>query len=235
MGTPSASPPAVDPADEDGVLAPAQHAEDVQVAEFAADGERFATVPVLISYGIIERFSEGLYSSPNKTFEELVTNSYDAGARTVWVYLPHDFGADDASLIVLDDGESMDLEGLQHLWRIGESNKRSGEPPPGRSRPVGKFGIGKLATYVLARKLTYVVHRGDDYLAVTMDYGRIAPSREMLESTQLTLDVVRLTEQQALAAVETALQPFANPGAARCSIAFGQVRFFTGPRPFSLT
>ena len=166
---------------------------------------------MLISYGIIERFSEGLYSSPNKTFEELVTNSYDAGAHSVWVYLPHDFAARDATLVVVDDGESMDLEGLQQLWRIGGSNKRSDQPPPGRTRPVGKFGIGKLATYVLAQQLTYVVHRGDEYLAVTMDYGRIAPTQEMLDSTRLSLDVVRLSENQAIEAVESALKPFADP------------------------
>ena len=37
-------------------------------------------IEVELSYKIVELFSGGLYSSPNKAFEELVTNSYDAGA-----------------------------------------------------------------------------------------------------------------------------------------------------------
>ena len=38
-------------------------------------------IDVRISYRIIELFSEGLYSSPNKAVEELVSNSWDAGAE----------------------------------------------------------------------------------------------------------------------------------------------------------
>lgn len=59
----------------------------VDVVDLVQSGDHVGHVPVKLSYGIIERFSEGLYSSPNKTFEELITNSYDAGAREVWVYL----------------------------------------------------------------------------------------------------------------------------------------------------
>ncbi len=44
-------------------------------------GKQTGTIPVHISYRIIELFSEGLYSSPHKAIEELVTNAFDAGAR----------------------------------------------------------------------------------------------------------------------------------------------------------
>jgi len=49
----------------------------VDPAEFVAGGEDAGTVDVRISYGIIDRFSEGLYSSPNKAFEELISNWRD--------------------------------------------------------------------------------------------------------------------------------------------------------------
>ncbi|MHA7275379.1 ATP-binding protein [Arthrobacter sp. Hz1] len=177
----------------------------VEITSLVPSDEHVGEIPVKISYGIIERFSEGLYSSPNKTFEELITNSYDAGAREVWVYLSSDLSANGATLLVIDDGESMTLEGLADLWKIGESRKRSNTPPPGRSKPVGKFGIGKLATYVLAKQLTYIVHRDGEYLAVTMDYGRVAHTAELMDGVNLSLDVVRLTKQQALDAVEQSL------------------------------
>ena len=37
-------------------------------------GTKFDEIPVEISYKIIQLFSAGLYSSPNKAFEELVCN-----------------------------------------------------------------------------------------------------------------------------------------------------------------
>ena len=48
--------------------------------DFANIGKRTDTINVLLSYRIVELFSEGLYSSPNKAIEELVANSFDAGA-----------------------------------------------------------------------------------------------------------------------------------------------------------
>ena len=190
--------------DEGGQKASGLDSGVVGVVGFVSSDKSAGTVPVRISYGIIERFSEGLYSSPNKTFEELITNSYDAGAGQVWVYLASDLTDTNAKLAVIDDGESMDLKGLTDLWKIGESKKRA-SLGTARRKPVGKFGIGKLATYVLAQKLTYITHRDSEYLAVTMDYRRVSPKVEILDSVDLSLDVVSLTKAQALYALSGAL------------------------------
>lgn len=40
------------------------------------NGKKIDDIEVSISYKIIELFSAGLYSSPNKAFEELICNSY---------------------------------------------------------------------------------------------------------------------------------------------------------------
>lgn len=172
----------------------------VEPAEFVEGGKHVDNVNVRISYGIIERFSEGLYSSPNKAFEELVSNSYDAGANCGWVLIPDDLEAEDATLCVIDDGLSMDLQGLQELWHIGESPKRSSDGEDkervieGRA-PIGKFGIGKLATYVLAEKLTYICRRDEEYLAVTMDFGQVKGKFTELKS--MALNVVSLSAGEA--------------------------------------
>lgn len=179
--------------------------EDVPIDKFAANGATVDYVNVAISYGIIERFSEGLYSSPNKAFEELVTNSYDAGASHVWVSLPQNLKDPNESIVVLDNGLSMSLHDLNDLWLIGESRKRS-DSTRGREKPVGKFGIGKLATYALAQKLTYIAHRDDYYHAVTMDFGKVSTSSsQLLDSTTLRLQVVSLTEHDALMAIQNAV------------------------------
>ncbi|WP_078912461.1 ATP-binding protein [Streptomyces sp. NRRL S-646] len=183
----------------------AAHNEQIKidVADFVeSSNQRSGSVAVRISLGIIQRFSEGLYSSPNKAFEELVSNSYDAGASQVWVYMPSDLEPEDSTLIVVDDGESMDLDGLQQLWEVGQSRKRQQGHVRGRA-PIGKFGIGKLATYVLAEELTYIVCRSGQYLAVTMDYRQV--QGEMDDPQSLQLLVAELTREEAEQSLRSAL------------------------------
>ena len=52
---------------------------------FASIGSRTSEIEVVISYRIIQLFSDGLYTSPNKAIEELVSNSFDAGANNVHI------------------------------------------------------------------------------------------------------------------------------------------------------
>lgn len=172
---------------------------DVPVASFVeGHNQQVDGVEVRISYGIIERFSEGLYSSPNKAFEELVSNSYDAGAGRVWVSLPGDPDDHNASIAVIDDGDSMDLDGFRELWQIGESPKRQNENPihlPKGRPPIGKFGIGKLATYVLAKTLTFICCKGGIYRAITMDYTRVTGG--VADPTAMRLAVATIDARQA--------------------------------------
>lgn len=156
-------------------------------------GEKIGEIPVEISYRIVELFSAGLYSSPNKAFEELVSNSYDALATKVCVYVPLDMTVTNAAMWVCDNGSSMDSDGFRLLWKIGSNHKRQSDldlPRP----PIGKFGIGKLATYVLAHKLTYMCKNQNRYLVVTMDYSTINSHSEKTEQITLELRELMLDE-----------------------------------------
>lgn len=135
-------------------------------------GKETSKIRVRISHRIIELFSEGLYSSPHKAIEELVSNSFDAGAQNVNVLLSPDLLDPKATIVVIDDGEGMDEEGLSQHWIIGMSNRRNAARVHGR-KPIGKFGIGKLATYVLAERLTHICKVNGNYYAATMDYSKI--------------------------------------------------------------
>ncbi len=73
--------------------------------DISSAGKKIDEIEVKISYRIIELFSAGLYSSPNKAFEELICNSYDAFADTVSVYVPSDLSANGAYIWVCDNGE----------------------------------------------------------------------------------------------------------------------------------
>jgi len=153
--------------------------------DFEDQGREDGKIPVEISYKIIDLFSGGLYSSPNKAFEELVANSYDAQATDVSVYVPTEV-TKDSFIWICDNGVGMNSEGLKWLWKIGVSNKRVSGYISTRKQ-IGKFGIGKLATYVLANKLTHLCKHAGYYRMVTMDYSKIPDDYQTIELSERLL------------------------------------------------
>ena len=105
---------------------------------------------------------------------------------------------------MLDDGEGMDQEGLKRHWLIGISNKRKLSALPRGRQQIGKFGIGKLATYVLANRLTHISKSGGKYYSTSMDYRTIDSrvDREIEPKAPIRLALRELTENQAKQAVE---------------------------------
>lgn len=172
---------------------------------FATSGTEAEKIDVRLSYGIVRLFSEGLYASPNKAIEELVANSFDAGAISVSVFLPLDFHEQRATIAVLDDGEGMDVKGLKQHWLIGKSLKRKlAELPRGRQQ-IGQFGIGKLATYVLANRLTHISKKAGKYYSTSMDFRAVdrLGDEEVEPKKPIQLSLRKLTEQQAKVALST--------------------------------
>lgn len=162
-------------------------------------GRASAKIPVELSTRFLEHFSEQLYSSPQKAFEELISNGWDAGAECVDVRISTDLKNPDATMCVLDNGASMDAEGLRWLWRIAFSPKKGISTQHGRPL-IGKFGIGKLASYVLANKLTYICKASDGVIRrVTMDYGNIDRQKGVAQDrliSELELDLYEVTEAE---------------------------------------
>ena len=169
-------------------------------------GVPVSKIPVELSTRFLEHFSGQLYSSPQKAFEELISNGWDAGANIVDVRIARDLTAADATMAVFDDGTSMDEAGLRALWHIAFSPKE-GEPEKHGRPVIGKFGIGKLATYVLAQKLTYICKATDGIIRrVTMNYGQIdkqagGDSDQLIRN--LELDVYEVSEAEVKSALET--------------------------------
>lgn len=153
----------------------------------ATFGKKIDTISVEISYKIIELFSAGLYSSPNKAFEELICNSYDAFATKVSVYISPDLTSEDAYIMVVDNGEGLSKEEFKGLWKIGESTKRAYPERDKKRLQIGQFGIGKLSTYILARKLTHISYKSGKYLMTTMDFGAITVATNSIELPELEL------------------------------------------------
>ena len=129
-----------------------------------------------VDYQIIEHFSEHLYASPNKAVEELVANSFDAFATEVRVFTPGQYTAN--RIIVWDNGDAMDIEGLKQLWWIAKSPRAVGDRiqhRSGRTRKIiGKFGIGKLASYSVGQIISHICRHENEYYLVSIDYGRLS-------------------------------------------------------------
>jgi histidine kinase/DNA gyrase B/HSP90-like ATPase len=175
----------------------------VSAPDFASIGKATGRIDVRLSYRIIELFSEGLYQSPNKAVEELVANSFDAGSQRVQVLLSSNLQSQDATITVVDDGEGMDAQGLRQHWLIGISNKRDLERLPLGRQQIGKFGIGKLATYVLANRLTHISKQRGKFYSTSMDFTAIdaTVNREVEAKTPIRIQLRELTEDQAKVAL----------------------------------
>ena len=174
--------------------------------EFVALGSKIGDIEVRLSYKIVELFSEGLYTTPNKAVEELVANSFDAGAHNVHVLLSSNLHDQDASIVVFDDGEGMNDKDLERHWLIGISNKRRLSSLPKGRQQIGKFGIGKLATYVLANRLTHISKRDGKYHSASMDFSTIdrRVGQEIEPKKPISLSLRELTEIEA----ENAVKPW---------------------------
>lgn len=130
---------------------------------------------VEISYGLVSLLSEQLYQSPSKAIEELVVNAYDADAGSCWLRVPDSAtiaaGKENEYLAVFDDGHGMGEDELLALWTIGVSAKKVVGFTGKKRKYIGKFGIGKLATYAVGRRLTYISRvEGGPIQGVTVDF-----------------------------------------------------------------
>lgn len=161
------------------------------------EGREIEEIPVSVNYDIIRLFSEGLYRSPNKAIEELVSNGYDAGARNVHVLLPdqsEDQSSGPVPLWVIDDGEGMDVDGFRQLWLVAESAKNT--QTTGHRLPIGQFGIGKLAAYVIAWKLTHVSCVNGRFLLTVMDFRRVT-GRQSEQAAPVEVSLREISEETA--------------------------------------
>jgi hypothetical protein len=197
---------------DDTTSAPVEdHAEQPTVGEALQSlGEPRDSLTVRLSRELITLLSEQLYSSASKAIEELVVNSFDADAQNCWVVVPSASpGTDVAELpviAVLDDGVGMDEAGLADLWRVGVSTKRDDVVERIRKRrQIGKFGIGKLATYALAARVTYVTCQGDgDIFTVSLSFNEFASDSSGEPEEPVTLEVRKLTTDEVLSLPVTA-------------------------------
>lgn len=104
-----------------------------------------------ISLSVLNHLGRNLYRSFATVLGEAISNSWDAGANNIWIYIDKSKN----SLLIKDDGFGMTDSDLQTKFlKIGYSKRKDPKvvPPEGRSF-IGRKGIGKLALLSCADKI----------------------------------------------------------------------------------
>jgi Histidine kinase-, DNA gyrase B-, and HSP90-like ATPase len=105
----------------------------------------------------IEHLGVRMYSTLPPALAELVSNSYDADAGEILIEFSEQNGAPIA-ITVTDNGGGMSLDDIQRKFLVIGRNRRADEgdkPSPKFGRlATGKKGLGKLALFGLAKKIT---------------------------------------------------------------------------------
>lgn len=121
-------------------------------------GDNVNKLELKYSHNIIEHLGLKLYQNkPTNVIAELVSNSWDACAKNV--YIDFDYAADIPYLSVIDDGCGMSLDTLKNSYLVIGKSKRlkDGEVTQcgqlGSRKPMGRKGIGKLAPFGIAKEV----------------------------------------------------------------------------------
>ena len=104
----------------------------------------------------IEHLGVKMYSTLPPALAELISNAYDADSSSVEIIL-HTKGGRPSSIIVQDDGDGMSAKDIQEKFLvIGRNRREDGDKPSRRFNRLatGKKGLGKLALFGLANKIT---------------------------------------------------------------------------------
>ncbi len=122
-----------------------------------------------ISLSVLNHLGRNLYRSFVTVLGEAISNSWDANADNVNIYIDQT----NNSLIIKDDGTGMSHDDFQNKFlKIGYSKRKTGETKsPGKNRPyIGRKGIGKLALLSCSDKITIMSRKsGSDFIGGTID------------------------------------------------------------------
>jgi len=121
-----------------------------------------------ISLSVLNHLGRNLYRSFMTVLGEAISNSWDADAKNVWVYVDRERN----SLVVKDDGDGMDADDFQTKFlKIGYSKRKEGSRSA-KNRPyIGRKGIGKIALLSCAKRISILTRKSpeDEYVGGVID------------------------------------------------------------------
>lgn len=121
-----------------------------------------------ISLSVLDHLGRKLYRSFSTILGEAISNSWDANANNVWIYIDKEKN----SFFIKDDGDGMDSDDFQNKFlKIGYSKRKKGGNVSKEGRPyIGRKGIGKLALLSCADKIIVISKiKNGDYVGGLID------------------------------------------------------------------
>lgn len=143
----------------------------------------YSSIPLELkfSHNIIEHLGLKLYQNkPTNVLAELVSNSWDADSKAVWIdLLTTEHGAPRA-ILVADNGSGMGEADLISRYLVVGLAKRKSDLPTERSlggRPLmGRKGIGKLAPFGVAKEIDLITVKSRLVTWLRFDYDEMRTS-----------------------------------------------------------
>jgi hypothetical protein len=125
-----------------------------------------------ISLSVLNHLGRNLYRSFLTVLGEAISNSWDADANNVWLYIDKD----NNSLVIKDDGSGMNANDFQNKFlKIGYSKRKDGDTSTEKGRPyIGRKGIGKLALLSCADTISVLSKiDGGEYVGGVIDNSEL--------------------------------------------------------------
>lgn len=125
-----------------------------------------------ISLSVLNHLGRNLYRNFITVLGEAISNSWDADAKNVRIYIDRDKNY----LIIKDDGAGMTSDDFQNKFlKIGYSKRKDGVDKTKSQRPfIGRKGIGKLALLSCAQRI-HIISKTEN----TEIVGGIIDNREL--------------------------------------------------------
>lgn len=136
-----------------------------------------------ISLTVLNSLGRDLYRSVNTILGEAISNSWDADAHNVYIYIDKE----NNNLIIKDDGIGMDETDFQEKFlKIGYSKRKNGVFHSLSGRPyIGRKGIGKLALLSCSQKIHVLTKtKNSNYIGAIIDNKKIDKDIDKDLSTQ---------------------------------------------------
>lgn len=125
-----------------------------------------------ISLTVLNSLGRDLYRSVNTILGEAISNSWDADAHNIHIYIDRDANY----LVIKDDGIGMNADDFQNKFlKIGYSKRNGGQNNSPEGRPyIGRKGIGKLALLSCSEKIHIITKKQDtNYIGAIIDNTQI--------------------------------------------------------------
>lgn len=139
----------------------------------------------------IEHLGVKMYSTLPPALAELISNAYDADASEVKLIFQENNGKPE-SIEIRDDGQGMTALDIQERFLVIGRNRRKEDGDKvtknHKRLPIGKKGLGKLALFGLAKKITIKTRREGKETEFELDWESLISSSEIYRPRTISFD-----------------------------------------------